>query len=317
MNLVTLFDTSIATENVGDLIIMDSVKKEITDIMPTQQIITIPSHLPITRKGWRLLNSSDFSLVGGTNLLSSHLLKYRQWKFNLTDLFCLKNTVLMGVGWWQYQDEPDLYSKMIWKRVLHKDMLHSVRDSFTEKQLRAMGINNVINTGCATMWDLTTEHCEQIPTSKGKSVILTLTDYNKAQEADVKLVNTLLDNYSSVSFWPQGTGDIDYFNSISSQFNNNVTLLDPNLTCLNKALQFPSVDYVGTRLHAGIRALQLKVRTIIIGIDNRALEKARDFNLNVIDRNEIDKIDALINENIETNIKLPEENIKKWKAQFL
>ena len=48
-----------------------------------------------------------------------------------------------------------------------------------------------------------------------------------------------------------------------------------------------NIDYVGTRLHAGIRALQHKKRTIIIGIDNRAIEKAKDFNLTVIDRKNI------------------------------
>jgi len=314
---ITLFDTSIATKNVGDLIIMEAVKEQITGIIPSKQIITIPSHLPITRKGWGLLKSSEFSLVGGTNLLSSHLLKYRQWKFNLSDLFCLKKTVLMGVGWWQYQDKPDLYSKMVWKRVLHKEMLHSVRDSFTEKHLKSMGFDNVTNTGCPTMWGLTPEHCSQIRPEKGDSVIFTLTDYNQNPGADIKLVNTLLDNYPTVSFWPQGTGDMNYFNSLASKFKRDVKVLNPNLTCLNEELLLSGVDYVGTRLHAGVRALQLKVRTIIIGIDNRALEKSRDFNLNVIDRKNIDDLDVLINKDIITAIELPIDNIKRWKAQFL
>ena len=316
MKPITLFDTSIASKNVGDFVIMDAVKEHVAEILPARQIISMPSHLPITRRGWKSLDSTEFSLVGGTNLLSSHLLKYRQWEFNFSDLLYLKNAVLMGVGWWQYQDEPDFISKRIWKRILHKEMIHSVRDSFTEKYLKSMGFENVLNTGCPTMWNLTPEHCAQINAEKGRSVIFTLTDYNKDLASDVKLINSLLTHYESVSFWPQGTGDTAYFNTLTPELVGKVKILSPNLTCLNHELSADGVDYVGTRLHAGVRALQLKVRTLIIGIDNRALEKARDFGLNVLDRKEIDSIDHLINETNSTHIRLPIDNIESWKAQF-
>ncbi|MBU2869373.1 polysaccharide pyruvyl transferase family protein [Colwellia sp. E2M01] len=316
MKLVTLFDTSIATENVGDFIIMDAVREQVDKIVPTKQIITLPTHDYIGKEGRRLLRASEYSLVGGTNLLSSNLLKYQQWKFRLSDINYLNNSILMGVGWWQYQNTPNYYTRKVWNKVLHKDMIHSVRDEYTKNQLLKMGIKNVLNTSCATMWNLTPEHCSQIKTMKGDTVVLTLTDYNQVPEKDIKLVNTLLKNYSTVYFWPQGSGDIQYLQSIYSSFSRDVSILNPNLESLNNALCQPDVDYIGTRLHAGIRALQLKVRTVIIGIDNRALEKSRDFNLEVIDRTQIDDLDALINQEIRADIKLPEDNINKWKAQF-
>lgn len=77
------------------------------------------------------------------------------------------------------------------------------------------------------------------------------------------------------------------------------------------------VDFVGTRLHGGIRALQKNIRTIIIGVDNRALEKKKDFHLPVIDRNEIEDLEYLIQKDYKLDIKLPNDNINKFKKSFL
>ncbi|MGL6364348.1 hypothetical protein ACSZMZ_00030 [Aeromonas veronii] len=58
-------------------------------------------------------------------------------------------------------------------------------------------------------------------------------------------------------------------------------------------------------------------RTIIIGIDNRALEKKKDFNINVIERHNISKaLEVEIKRDFETNITINEKNIEKFKAQF-
>jgi polysaccharide pyruvyl transferase WcaK-like protein len=239
-----------------------------------------------------------------------------QWKVHFRDLFYLNKAVLMGVGWWQYQDSPDKYSKVIWNQILNKEMLHSVRDSFTEKMLIKMGVTNVINTSCSTMWNLTPEHCREINNSKADSVIATLTNYNQDRDADLSFMNCLLDNYSNVYFWPQGTGDIHYFQSLLTSLKGDVKLLNPNLESLNKTFLAGNIDYIGTCLHAGIRSLQYKVRTIIIGIDNRAIEKSHDFNLTVLDRKKIDGLNSLININIKTEINLPIENINTCKSQF-
>ena len=77
-----------------------------------------------------------------------------------------------------------------------------------------------------------------------------------------------------------------------------------------------NLDFIGTRLHAGIRALQKFRRTIILGIDNRATEKSKDFNLKVLQRDDIDKLNGIINNDFRTEININETNIKKWKDQF-
>lgn len=62
-------------------------------------------------------------------------------------------------------------------------------------------------------------------------------------------------------------------------------LLTPNMEVFDELVETTvSLDFVGTRLHAGIRVLQHKRRSIILGIDNRAPEKAIGFNLPVCPR---------------------------------
>lgn len=315
-NMFCLFDTSIASSNVGDFIIMDAVKEQLAALDALPQCASLPTHDSFGKEGRSLLLQSNFSIVGGTNLLSSHLLKYKQWRFKYTDLPWLSNCVLMGVGWWQYQDVPDQFSSLVWKRVLHKEMLHSVRDSFTESQLKAIGLTNVINTGCPTMWNLTPEHCAAISADKSNRVVFTLTDYNQDRDSDLKLISVLKSIYQDVYFWPQGSGDISYFNSLPREAIGDVKVMPPHLNSLNAVLDSGNIDYVGTRLHAGIRALQRKIRCLIIGIDNRAIEKSKDFGLPVLSRADIDRLRDLLCSPIHLDIRLPEENINVWKQQF-
>ena len=77
------------------------------------------------------------------------------------------------------------------------------------------------------------------------------------------------------------------------------------------------VDYVGTRLHAGIRALSKGHRTIVISIDNRAKNIGKDTGLPTIEREDIEVLlQDKINSEFATNIHMPINNIKQWKKQF-
>ena len=75
-------------------------------------------------------------------------------------------------------------------------------------------------------------------------------------------------------------------------------------------------DFVGTRLHGGMRALQKKRRAIIIGIDNRAIELNRDFNIPVLNQEKIAGLPELIESEFETKVHLNTENIRKFLSQF-
>lgn len=312
---ISLFDTAVCTENLGDFIIMDAVRDHINEMFPEAMVLHTATHEKISRPTYNIVKQSDFSFVGGTNLISSNMNSYNQWKINLIDGLFLNNIILMGVGWWQYQKDANLYTRYLLKSVLSHDVLHSVRDSYAEQMLRKAGFNNVINTSCATMWRLNEAHCHEIPVGKGENVVATLTDYNKDPKNDMALIQLLQKSYNKVYIWPQGSGDIDYINQLElAKF---AQILPPKLEAYNSLLLHEeSIDFVGTRLHAGVRALQNKKRTIILGIDNRAFEKAKDFNITVCPRDDLAKLELLINSNISTKINLPTENILRWKAQF-
>lgn len=223
--------------------------------------------------------------------------------------------MLMGVGWWQYQRKPSLYMKELLKSTLSKKYLHSVRDEYTKDMLQSVGIYNVVNTACPTMWKLTPDFCAQIPCKKADSVITTLTDYNKVESLDKELLEILKNNYRTVYIWLQSKGDYEYIKN-SENFKG-LEIVSPGLKNYDDFLENNDVDYVGTRLHAGIRALNHKKRTIIIAVDNRAREISKTTNLPIIKREEIaNKLDRKINECEETAIVLPQSEITEWKAQF-
>lgn len=315
MKKVSILDTSICTENIGDKIIMDSASKEISNIFKNSFYVNIPTHEKISRSSYYHIKNSDYTIACGTNMLSSNMLKYNQWKVNLVDSIFVKDVILLGVGWWQYQKKPDRYTSLLLNRLLSKEGLHSVRDNYTKEMLNSIGINNVINTACPTMWSLSPNHCKEIPISKAKNVVITLTDYNKDELLDGKLLDIVDKNYESVYFWIQSFDDLPYLEKLRK--GKQINIIPPTLLALDSLLNSNiSLDYIGTRLHAGIRALQSKRRSIIIGIDNRAQEKSKDFGLKVLKREEIEKLDYLINSNFKTDIKIPIDNISKWRDQF-
>lgn len=57
-------------------------------------------------------------------------------------------------------------------------------------------------------------------------------------------------------------------------------------------------------------------RSIIIIVDNRARSIKRDNNIVAIERNELDRLENIINSEFETNIILNQKGIDLWKKQF-
>lgn len=316
MKNVVLYSPGLSSLNLGDKIIAESGKEHLNPILKNSFTVEVATHLPQSYYYMRHLKDADLKFVLGSNLLKSTFFGFkRQWDITLRLSNVTGPCILMGAGWWQYGNKPNLYTKILLKNILSKKHIHSVRDDYTLEMLKSIGINNVINTSCPTMWKLTKDHCEQIKKEKSRDVVFTLTDYNRNKTKDTSLVNTLIKNYSNVYLWPQGLSDHEYIRSMEVD-SSKVEVLTPSLEAFNEVLEKGNIDYIGTRLHGGIRALQKKVRTIIIGIDNRAKEKNKSFNIPVLDRKDIGKLDEVINQDLETNIKIPVENIKKWKEQF-
>ncbi|NGF56546.1 polysaccharide pyruvyl transferase family protein [Parapusillimonas sp. SGNA-6] len=315
---ISVLDTSIVTQNIGDEIIMDAVYSQLHEVFKDKLFVKIPTHEIIGLSGLSLIRNSQFGIVGGSNILSSAMNKYRQWKITLfQSLFIKQKIILLGVGWRDYQTRPNIVTRLLLKNLLNRNMLHSVRDSYTESKLRNIGFSNIINTSCPTMWNFTPQYCDKIPKTKSDTVVFTLTDYSKNIELDLFLINFLLEHYTNVYFWVQGRGDLNYLNELNVEIDR-IKIVPPTLHAYTEFLEFTHCDYIGTRLHGGIRALQKNRRTIIVGIDNRAIEKKKDFNLNVIERKDL-KIGLmkLVTEDLPTQIRIPLENINLWKNQFI
>jgi polysaccharide pyruvyl transferase WcaK-like protein len=312
---IALLDTAAASTNLGDHIIMDAVRREIDDLFAASMVFSITSHEWMGPHSRRLIRDADWAISGGTSLLSSRMWFRPSWRVSPVDALAGLDIVLMGAGWHQYQPRPDPYSRWMLRRLLSRDRLHSVRDGYTLRMLASIGITNAVNTGCPTMWDLTAEKCARVPRGKATAVVATVNSYAglKAPAADRRLLEILKRHYRTVWVWGQTHTDYDYARSLQD----GLQFINPSVRALDAALAADAdVDYVGNRLHGGLRALQHGRRTIIVEIDNRAREMGADFGLPTVGRTEFDRLDAMIAAPLETAVRRPDDAISRWKRQF-
>lgn len=306
-------DTTVASENLGDQIIMEASRATLRKLFPDAFYISLTTHEFLLWESYRMLRGCDYVFVGGSNLLKSSMLWNNQWKISPLDFLFRRNCILMGCGWWHYQAAPNLYSRLMLRRILARQHMHSVRDHYAQQQLRAAGIHNVLNTACITMWNLNHAHCERIPTEPARQVVTTVTAYNADVEADRLTMQALFNTYEQVWLWPQQPADIEYGLHISG---GRAQLLPPNVKAYTDFMQTNHVDYVGSRLHGGIRALQTGKRSLILGVDNRALEIQRDTGLPVVRRGDMPALQHWLTTSAPTHIQLPTAAIDQWQAQF-
>lgn len=322
MKTIVLFDPSIRSLNMGDHIIMQSAERELKKIWENCYVIHCGTHTPAvtfyqnTRLNPRikLYDEATYKFICGSNLLWKNLMIPRPtFNVNPWNSKIYYNSILVGVGTNSSKKKPNLYTKWLYKHILSKKYMHSVRDEETKRFVESLGFK-AINTGCPTMWKFNDDFCKEIPTKKADKVIFTLTDYNKDKEKDQKLINILKKNYKEVYFWLQGIYDEEYFN----EFDNieEIKLIPPSLEAYEEVLNKNSIDFVGTRLHAGMYAMQHKKRTIILAIDNRVRDMKETYNLNTIERDDIDKLDDYLNSIINTRISINQKNIDEWFSQF-
>ena len=308
-----LLDPSLVTDNLGDFIILDAVGQILRELFPQDYFCHIPTNDEMGREALRQLKDCEMSFVGGTNLLSSHWWWYRQWNLRPFEVFMVKDAVLLGVGWHKYQSKPDFLTGWVYRKMLSRTTKHSVRDRYTQAHLASVGIDNVINTGCPTMWRLTPEHCRQIPVKKAKAAIVTLTSYLPRPDVDRAWIEVVFDHYDEVYFWSQTYDDHAYAMSL---FKDRIKLVPPSLEGYDEALKTLDCDHIGTRLHGGIRALQHKRRALILEVDNRAAEIGRDTRLHSAPRTEPAAIAEWIARPRSLELRMPFENIEQWKRQF-
>lgn len=311
---LALFDPSIGTANLGDEIISRLGQQALSDCFAGSDIVRVPTHFLPQHDTIEKLLCYRHKIVCGTNLMTPHFEKHSLWKVP-ADLYGYTNILTLAVGWGYYCDDISKASRTTYRNMLSKRGLHSVRDKYTEQKFHEMGIHNVVCTACVTLWSLTPERCQAIPQKKARDVIATITDYSRDPQADADMLNILLDHYETVYVWIQGTDDLEYLETLVDL--EKIHVVERSVDAFEKVLDQGNIDYVGTRLHAGILALNHGVRSIVVAIDNRAREMGRDVNLVMVDRGNIgDCLEFLVESEFETALNIPWENIEIWKKQF-
>lgn len=322
MNRIICFDTSIGTSNMGDYIIVESCDAQLSEICSDAFVIRFPTHTPVAHwyqnyrctSGGRYCGDAKYKFLYGTNILNENMcVPTPSLNVNIFNAKMMRDTICVGVGMGSKGITPNLYTRWLLKKILSKKYIHSTRDERTAAFLRNLGFR-AINTGCATTWGLTNEFCSRIPKTKAETVVFTLTDYMQDRESDRYLILTLKKLYRKVYFWIQGIEDYTYVTSLVKK--DEIEFISPNLRSFSQILT-GNVDYVGTRLHAGIKALQCGKRAIIIEVDNRATDMKESLNLPTIKRTELgEKLETMILSEFETKLNINTEAIDKWRRQF-
>lgn len=286
---------------------MQAVNDVVHELFPDARVFRLPSHEALSRRSYYFLRKSDLCLIGGTNVLAS-----KGWRLSWFDSIFLTNAICFGVTWGGVSTKLSFRERMLLRRVLDGHQIHSVRDRFTQHLLDRIGVVSV-STSCPTMWKLDSDHCSAIPQEKAKDAVFTLTAYRCQPTADRAMIETLQKHYRTLHFFPQMHGDYAYFHSLNVQ---GVHIIGQNLHSYDHLLANEELDYVGSRLHGGIRALQYKKRTLVIGIDHRSTEISKDTGFPVLHRTELNKLESWITDSVPTRINLPTENISNWKANL-
>ncbi len=189
-----------------------------------------------------------------------------------------------------------------------------MRDQYSVGQLAAGGFRNAVNTCCPTLWPLAGAPPTQTPLHKAQDALLLLTDYAQDPENDQRLITLLSSHYRKVFFWPQGATDLEYVGRLQG----NLTLLDRSFEAFERFTRdHPDFDYIGTRLHGGVHCLNHRRRSLILEIDNRAAEIARDTGLRTAARTDIEGIRHWILNPEPFRLQLPTAAIAAWRNQFI
>lgn len=306
--MIIVADPSIASDNAGDAIISRYVRSCIQEVFPGVETIAVPTQLnSFSRRLDRLLSDSGLIIIGGSNLISGRFPRIHQWANLYQFLPHASRVILLGAGWHQYEKNFWPGNKLLLRSLLSNN-IHAARDQYTFQKLSSLGVK-AINTSCPTLWKLNGVSVKR--PNQINQIIFTLTYYHRNPERDLEMIRSLKNIAKNplISFWPQSYSDIKYFNSLSVRHLID-RIIPMGVSGFEHCLKMEGTVYVGTRLHAGIHALNLGVPAYIYGIDNRATEISKHTFLPVF--NSIDHLEELISSSIE--IVLPMNNILKFKS---
>ena len=313
---VHFIDTSVASDNVGDEIIVEAVRAALKPLFGGCYVSTSSGHDGLGPFGRELVAGADLAILMGTNALSPRdqtAARRFVWTIAPQDRAVLAGkVVLCGVGANRAFETVDPAQRALLSQVLSRHYRHSVRDGLGLEVLRQCRIDG-INTSCPTLWRYL-DTPVAVPRAKAAAVVFTLTKH-RPDPADAVMVQMLKRMYGQVWFWPQQPRDLGYLAEIAGL--DGIRVLPANLAAYDAHLASHDVDVVGTRLHGGIRGLSHGRRVLIVAIDNRAAEIGRETGLPVILRQDVAlEMGARLRGDWPTALTLPGAGIAAFLAQF-
>jgi hypothetical protein len=314
---IHLIDTAIASDNIGDEIIVEACRDALSNILCDAYVTTSSSHDGLGPSGRKLVAASDLVFLLGTNALSAKSAKWRKpfnWHVTHADLPALDGKVILfGVGAHRAFSAVKLMQRRFLRRVLSKRYSHSVRDASALAMLEACELQGA-NTACPTLWRWRDKQ-PQTNHDKAREVCFSLTSHKVDPHNDRLMIDILKSTYDHLWFWPQQQGDIPYLRSLDRD--NGVSIIPPNLASYDDILRSRSVDVIGTRLHGTIRGLMHGRRSIVIAIDNRANELGEATGLPMVRRPDIEmRLRTFASASWETRLRINAFECERFLGQF-
>lgn len=306
---IVVFDPAVENVNAGDEIISSAVQG--LPHLHQGDVERLTTHRLLRKSERDLVSQADLLVLSGTNAISSRMEKFGQWLIDPDLARRMRNKLmLLGVGWWQYQGPPNLYTRNLLNFILTDQVPHSTRDLYTHDRISALGKKSIM-TGCPTMWSLPWD-CQRPLIGSGRAVI-TVTDYKRMDpDIDRRWISVVKERYSEVDIVGMGPGDKSHFEGLGID---GVTWKGQGTVDLEAALQ--DAEFIGTRLHAGVKALQNGRPTLILAVDNRAKEISKSTGLHVADRADTLAIHrSVTGETVPPALTMNQESIQLWKSQY-
>ncbi len=283
---IHLLDTSIASTNIGDEIIVNSIKPHLYSNFPNAYFSSSSSHDGLGRHGRKRVKLADIVFLLGTNALSPTWSGYGRggWPIERKDISLLENkVVLFGVGAQYDSKRINSRQRQLLSRLLSNNYLHSVRDEAAIRIVTDCGARG-LNTSCPTLWNFLGGRI--FPPIQSDTVCFSLTHY-LPNLIDRIFIDILSDLYRKLFFWPQQIEDIKYLKKLVKT--EDIRIIPPNLRAYETFLSETKCDVIGSRLHGGIHAMKYGCRSIVIALDNRARGIGNDTDLPVIERKDVPK----------------------------
>lgn len=306
---IAVLDPSLATDNLGDEVIYQAVEAEIFRLFPGCFPHRIATHERMSLRSYKYLRRAERVFVAGSNLLPPD---GGQWRLRKRDLLACRSAIIAGAGWQHDSTVFTRHRDKLLRAFVDSAALHSVRDEAARRNMQALGLR-VANTSCPTLWQLTPEACAAIPVKKAPDAVVTVTAYRQKPEADRAFLDAVTKRYRKVWFYSQMADDAPHIEKLGF---GHLARVPCSTAAFTHILKNEDVDYIGSRLHGGIRALQCGKRSLVLQVDNRARDIALHVNLPSLPVEDSSGIAAWIETPAPTDIRLPQADIDAWRAQF-